>query len=440
MKAVLFLVTMSWLMFFSACAMPTEQSESTSNNETRLNEVSNSYTEQGVYFTCENIDTDIYLMNIGNISQKFLIFSLEPLNVEEVSIEIPIETDYVVSVAQLCDQQDILTTEYLDTKDDFETVSPNPYAFPYYLYQCYRGTDWGKMRELELALLEAEQEDPWNTTEEQEALSAYQNLYLEDYKAITKEDLPVFYVYSVDIWFALTDMSGNSENPKMVSEKFQNITIQIGEEAYVQDIGEIRLHAEPMPEDIISFQSASDNLKNFMGISSGKDTYPWGDGMMCETVQLFKALKDMTVTNLYLYESDLKVIGAHVTTSNKPLNNIPSIFDNESDDPSKETTVDFYWDLKSPFPVSEGTYVSIDLIFQEPRLTQMRYGGRIYPVMEYSVKDGSYTIQTELTLDRQDLYDVWLYYAISFGGLDMESYFNDYYHSINGSWKEDLPW
>lgn len=445
-----------FIFVLSGCAAPAESTgskqEESNDSNTSASESKTLFGSQDPdrqpYFSCQNIDSDIYMNASIMPGQSFTIFSLQPLDTEQIHVSVPVQTDYTVSVSEI-DPGDVLTTEYLQNLGQPEGghifLST---AFPYYLYQCYRETDWKKMTQLYKAAEEAEKSMNGLTSSDPEyarlqetidSFRAYRDFYQEDFKALTAEDLPVFYLYTVQIFFGFSE---TSENPVRVSERFQTIEIQIGEETYTQNIGEIRLHAEDFPEGITSLFADTDHLKNLAGISSAIASYPWGDRVQCRSMYCFQALEDLTITGLYLYESDLTLIGAHVTTSDKS----PVFIQNEGQNEGSamtsvpNTSVDFYWDLTSPLDIPAETYVTIDLIFQDPRLAQLEYGGRFYPVMEYTAGTDSHAIQTEMILDRLGYDNCWLYYAIVFDGLDMEPYFQDYYRPVYESWRENIPW
>ena len=74
------------------------------------------------------------------------VISKRPLNLEDFSLSMPIQTGYTASVEELP-----LWREPENTAVQME------YAFPYYLYQIYEGTDWKALAEL--ARLAEETED-----------------------------------------------------------------------------------------------------------------------------------------------------------------------------------------------------------------------------------------------------------------------------------------
>lgn len=401
--------------------------------------------DRQVYFSCQNIDSDIYMNSSFMPNLRFHILSLQHVDPEEIQIFIPIQTEYAVLIEEL---SEIHTTEYL-TSLNSEAGYAND--FPYYLYQCYRGTDWKKMGQLYTAAEEASRRqseleiagmssDPEYAQLQKtiDEFHAYRDAYVEDFQALTPEDLPVFYDYSVQIFFGFNNIDLESYELSRgirVSEGFHTVDIQLGNALYTQEIGEIRLHTENL-ENI--HQSHEDNLQDFSGIGIEGKSYPWGDGTECETLTSFLAKKDLTITKLYFYESDIKLPGAHIITSSAPLILTPDLYET-SETTTKDTSIDFYWDLKTPLNIPAGTYVTIDLIFQDPRLSQMEYGGRLYPVMEYSVGTETRIRQTEINLDRVSL-NSWLRYAIAFDGLDLESYFQDYYRLVYENWRENIPW
>lgn len=399
-----------------------------------------------VYFSCQNIDSDIYLNSSFMPNLRFHILSLQHVDPEEIQISIPIQTEYAVLISECAE---IRTTEYLTS---LNSETGYIHDFPYYLYQCYRGTDWKKMGNLYIAAEQASNRqgelimagvsssdsEYIQLQETIDEFHAYRDAYVEDFQALTPEDLPVFYDYEVQIFFGFNNIDLESyelSSGIRVSEGFHTVDIQLGNTLYTQEIGEIRLHAENL-ENI--HQSHEDNLQDFSGIGIEGKSYPWGDGTECEMLTSFLAKKDLTITKLYFYESDIKLPGAHIIISSTPRVGTPELFE-ATETTTKDTSIDFYWDLETPIDIAAGTYVTIDLIFQDPRLSQMEYGGRLYPVMEYSVGTETHIRQTEINLDRVSL-NSWLRYAIAFDGLDLESYFQDFYRPVYESWRENIPW
>lgn len=395
----------------------------TVSDETVENPFINYNPEQKIYFSCKNINMDIY-MEGGLPVWEFVILSLEPLNEDEISISIPIETDYAVEITEMATTR---TTDYLESMNDNSNKSYN--GLPYYLYQCYRNTDWKKMYQLYEAAEEAEdclQRISSNSLEYQELLDvideyySYRDLYLSDYQSLKAEDLPKFYVYNVYIWLGATKIApeagDESVSQNKISESFQEIDIQIGNEVYTQNIGEIRLHTEYLSNEY------GEVLGNVLRSASGESSYPYGDGMVDALIWTFTTKKDVTITDAYLLDEenlDIELLGTHVFLNGN-------------------TTIDFYWDLNSVLEIEEGTEVSIVGIWKDEYLMELEYGTRVYPVLKLESDGEKYTVTVERSMERNIAADkIWLYYAIVFDGLDVESYFDDYYRPVYETWREE---
>ena len=76
-------------------------------------------------------------------------------------------------------------------------------------------------------------------------------------------------------------------------------------------------------------------------------------------------------------------------------------------------------------------------------MKEINYHSKLYPVFEFECDNSAYEIITEIPLYRYYT-DKWLLCTIGLDGLNMESYFNDYYYlSPAENWRYDVdltPW
>lgn len=433
-------------IFLIGCSTVSSKEDKTKTStelETYIFEQPNKEYER-VYFTCKNWDSDIYLKNSLTPYQDFSIISLDKINLNEIEIVVPIQSSYAI---MLIDENspNIWKTDYeLNNNSDTTEKLISDETFPYYLYQCYRGIDWKKMKELyDKAQEAANLIKDWNGKtsdseyvkwkEDIKQYDEYKNLYLKDYEALTSEVLPQFYVYTFRIFFGVSAKSYDEygfanefeSSKNVISESFKNIDIQIENISYTENIGEVRIWNELLPFPSLNF-SNSEHMK-IEEISVGPTTDPWGDGTIQMADITFEAQRDLTLTKMYLYESNITVLGTHIIISDK-----------------SGSSIDFYWDAESALDIEKGKTVTIELIIQDSRAMQLEYGARACPVIEYMVDSQLYKCVQEQNLDRWPVYrkGIWIRYATLFDGLgeQIQSYFDDYYRPIYETWREELPW
>lgn len=412
------------IMSFVSCTNTTSKTGDTAaSSESNGNiasadteEIFSDHPERQIYFIGTNQNGDIYMNNSLVQHIQVGILSLEPIKIEDISVSVPIETDYTAEIGE-GNYHYIRTTDYLLEQERILVSG----AFPYYLYQCYRGTNWKEMYELYQAC-----QDSITADNVEEMNAAYERFhschdkYLPEYQALTEEDLPEVYLYNILIYFG--QERGTIKNPVQVSEQFNTIEIQIGEESYQLDIGEIRLHKETFPEEQRKWDSNEIEISS--GLQYGLDTYPWGDGIAYhDDLWIFRAKQDLIISGIYLYEdqSGIELLGAHIQVE------------------SGSQSMDFYWDLKTPLTIAEGSDVTIGLFFKDQRLCELEYGARVNTVLEYKIGTETKSIIKDCAWDRL-VSNIWLIYAAAFDGLDVSAYFEDYYRPINETWREEIPW
>lgn len=498
-----------WLLtgaFIVGCGIPTSSSE-TENETTNKTEVSESTTEettnvpnnatqgteiipvayegdfftwcdseQKVYASCQNVDKDIYPDVMGG-AYYFQIMSLEHVDPEDIEIILPIETDYFVAITEDTEMRETKWQNYLRYNEGAElgymtVASSTGEAYPYVLYHCYKGTDWNTMLELYLAAEKADNSklevilgggstsNPvyQNANSIQEAYDLYNDQYRDAFKALTSDDLPLFYYYKVTITFGIsnfeyiTDDAGDIVDVNITDgivkmESLETIEIKMGEKTYRQNIGQIRIHDEDYLEfDELYGRYLYDNeeIKYIEGgipsVVSNGGNYPWGNGIACIEDFNFRTMVDMTLTSCSLFAGpcDVEILGAHVQAMD-----------------SNGTGIDFYWDLQSPVTLEAGKDVVIHIFFKDSDLGKMEYNTTFGFVLEYET-DGKIVQKNKMIefdryrnmqiagysdySDSEEIGAPWLRYAVIFDGLDMESYFNDYFRQVNETWRWNLPW
>lgn len=331
--------------------------------------------DRQIYFSCRNLDYDIYLDMSCTPFLSFWILSKDALNIDTIQADIPIQNRYSILYAECYD-------EYLGQLSTDDAIENGYYIFRPYLYQCY----WEKS---------------WEDGEDSALLEAYSRL--------KPQDLPQFHVYYVTIMFEKT-VGGD--------EAFQDITLTIDGKDYPLHIGEIRLHEEATVNYPIDWVLEDGGITSQTLMPY---CYPqlYNDGIdQLAPAFAFTAAYDMELLDLYLLDPNIEILDVRLVINSQ-----------------KGTSMDFYWDRISPVYLEQGDQVMIYIYYRDERQASLDYMAKAWPVLDYKCEQGYYSAFTECTLCRElNLYEL---YAIVFDGVDLESYYRDYYFPKYESWRQD---
>ena len=155
--------------------------------------------------------------------------------------------------------------------------------FPFWLYQTYRGMDWKEMA----ALKEAAQ---GGDEAAKDKLAAYETMYLEDYEALTPQDLPQIYGYWVT-----NDLTSLNTNH---AARYEEIPFSIDGVEMDVAVGTLNVHDKGWDQ-----YPAEGNCQDVYAgrLSDVRPTY-WGDGIV--TLGAMKIASEdtpQTLTELALY-------------------------------------------------------------------------------------------------------------------------------------------
>ena len=327
--------------------------------------------DRQIYIACENVYLDMYRDSVHSSQILIQIISKNPLNAEEISVSIPIESEYKFMCADISDFYGSLQQK--DVGNDNQIS-----MFPYYLFQIYAGTDWKELGEVgKTDIL---------------ALDSLRKALASEWAALKETDIPFFYAYTCAIYFP---SSGK------VEESFQGIDFNIGGQTYHLDIGQVNIHASNIPLKYPDDAESLDDRKYVML----RDT--WSDGRQ-EVKLSFTASEEMTITGLWLLHNEmLKDILMNVSVTTGGM--------------SYSAT----WDENEPIYLFAGDSVHVSVSFTDSRLTNLSACTSYYLALEYETKDGAYCKIAEKYVHKDpNLHEL---YAIVFKGLDVESYYKDYY-------------
>lgn len=350
--------------------------------------------DRTIYFSCQNWDYDYYVESVGSQEKMFYILSTEPLDLEGATMTLPIQSSYVSQIVDWS-SKDLQKTEVTSTEGG---------GMPYDLFLAYKGIDFKRYRELaDQTDLAGELYEAGEITEEEEdaMLAEYWDLfhaYWDEFESIPPESLPKFYTYFAS--FRLT------EEP-LVEESFRYIDFQIGGKLYRQEIGEVRIHTELLPDrERIGYDTKA------IGITQDCPLL-YIDEAGAGTIEMVPE-GGMTIKDIYEYTGkELTFAYVTVYTSYENAHN------------KSEIVVEFEWDMKTPFRVEEGQYVEIDVNFRDERLKQLEYSGYIYLYMDYVFEGedcSSLVWFTNIHRESDNIFGSnWTRYALVFSGLDLRA-------------------
>lgn len=320
------------------------------------------------HLACENTNVVLY-KDYGVQGFEFELISAFPIKEEELDLKIE-TSDPSLSYQVSCYQQNVQEQE-----DE---------VCPFYIYQCYKGTDWIYMKDLG-------QGD--NSSDDE--FSKLQDMYLEEYqKALEQEKLPKLYSYMVGIKFDLAKMNS------VVSIDAVSLTLR--EETKRYDLDSFILDAE----EEFDFENAG--ILTTIGVFDAP-IHVSLDGVIDLTEISLQPEESFTLTGLSFFKKDTEIISDCMVTLTK----------------KDGTTTEMEWDTKEPIDVMKGESVSIQAYCNSAQLAGVMEANVTKDIMvHYESKDGtSYTEIMQGTYRmRAGMYDI---YAIA-GGANVLSYYLDY--------------
>ncbi len=368
------------------------------------------------FFGCENVYATIYLENSNDLALNFLVISKRQLNKDSIQVSAPVANAYTYFVTDLVADSEIPFRETFYTALDEgqqlgEASSEN--WLPYYVYQGYAGVDFARLGQLwQLYLNEGQKQSTAGASYASDAeTSAYNEFValrdaaLSAFKAVQADQTREFYVYWVSIAFG-------RENA--VDEVLTELAVTIDGTQYTPFTGEIHLVPSKKPA------CYTNTRMSLIPMVQTPATGLYGDGMGRLCTHMFTAEDDLTLTELIIREEQFSVLDLIVTISSKTGN-----------------SANFYWDGASPVDVHAGDRVTVEMIFHNPDMDHFSYYQKVYPELVYSVGEQSYSETTEISCSSVFTMNYHELYAIIFDGVDMESYYRDYYYPVFEDWRTE---
>lgn len=393
--------------------------------------------EQEIYILTGKNDI-IYANRWSNNAYGFWIFSKKPLDVNSISVTLPISSYYRFRVSE----KKLGGIQELDVGVRMDERYYTADTFTYPMYLAYRGKNFRKLAELkgkaeQLRELTSEYDDMcyiegviteeeykqlmqpyWDAKQEYED---YLNAEYQDYLELSKKDLPQFYVYSVWISFDnLGDLGAVLEK----EESFTQIEVTIGDETYVQDVGQITLIEDwelPAPLD---WETAYDAVAGIMG--SANSPKPYNDGIHCIdtyfhfTADCYKLLEELVMLN--------------------PNQKVERVWLKIK--PEAGTWFVEEWDLSEPYEIYPGDEVIVYAAYRDESLNTLGYQTMTDAYLLYTTDGESFCKFSHSQIGIGG--SVYFWNAILFDGIDFESYYWDYYYQFFEPWRlnpeEDPSW
>lgn len=390
----------------------TQGTQSDSNNQVSSDPAAclNRETGEGIYFYAGNDYYDLYPSCSWTPGPEIQLFSREYINPKTIQVTADIQADYQVYVHEQSIERSLISYKIVEEADGRRLDAMSEGMFPLYLYQSYAGMDWTELANRYQTWLntpEYDEEEDGEQDKKKAAWKAFNNMetdYVEEYMSLTAEDLPVCYYYTIQFCI----MNAQEE------ETLRTLHVTIGETTYDVDIGQINIRPTP------SIENADQLLEFFNKRIYLTNNFPYGEGIETCMSAVYRVTETVTLTGLNFWENSLSTA--------QILDVIVSIGDLDTD-VGTEWATSIKWDGKTPVLLEQGKYVGLVITFQDDRLKEINYHSKLYPVLELEYDGKSYQMIEEIPMLR--LYgDIWLQYAMGLDGLDMESYFNDYYYKL----------
>ena len=254
-------------------------------------------------------------------------------------------------------------------------------TMPYYVYYAYRGADMAKL--------------DTNTA------------IKEDYEALKEEDLPEFYLYTISVAFVnILELDTPVTLEKM--------DITLGDKTYATKLGRIRvLPKEAFPSEAQQVRRRGGNLGNSVQLYNG------GIVKLHDAFTMENAPEDITITGLWMLEEESKILDISAVVT------------------SGGNTIEIKWDGKSPIYLYKGDSIDITLIVKNSLTEKLHNSVHMQVATEYTKDETGETVCDVSTHNGVTERRPYEYYAIIFDGVDMESYYREYYYKNSFRWVED---
>ena len=254
--------------------------------------------------------------------------------------------------------------------------------YPLYLYQTYRDMDWEQMVKLK-------QEAEAGNADAAEKLKEYEQLYIDDFAALSAEDLPEVYPYLLHI------QTGYDE--ENFAKRGHSVEIQLGQDVVTVPLGTLDITDLPLWEGLPEAEELPQKALDAVQVSY------WTDTAELPVVQIEQASKPQVLTGIAYY-------GAEVT-----LSDISLTWEENGEIVTRQ------WDGSTPVTIPAFTKASLSATLHHNGKSVMGYcaGGYLAISREYEGKDQRLWYSLPLT----QYWNVYELYAMVVDGIDLAPYY-----------------
>lgn len=254
--------------------------------------------------------------------------------------------------------------------------------YPLYLYQTYRGMDWEQMAQLK-------REAEAGNTDAKAALREQEQLYAQDFAALTAEDLPLFYTYLLEIQTCYDALG--------TAARHHGVQLQFGQDDVAVPLGTLDITNLPFWENLPEAEELPQK-----GLEAVQVSY-WTD-----TAQLPKVKIDATEQPQVLTE--IVYLGGEVTLTDICLTWTEN-----------GQAITYQWDGVSSVTVPGNTQVDLSATLHHNGKSVMGYcaGGYLAINREYEGKNQRLWYSLPLTQH----WNVYELYAMVVDGIDLAPYY-----------------
>lgn len=361
--------------------------------------------DRDIYLLCTDMNLTVYDGFTSMPSISLYIYSKNELDVNAISLELSVQSDYITSVGEIT--LDSIATEGTGQRTEFT----------YELYQCYMGKDFAKLWELEKtywACYDAYFNKGEITSDEfhaaEQAYIAYRDAERESYLRLTKADLPSFRVYYVSVSFY-------GEN--FVEEIITEGQLHIGDRVHAVTLGEIRLTKErpDFPAELDWYNGGGFATDGILG--SGNSPRPYNDGI--HRIEVYFSF----TTDHYMLLTDFKL--------DNPNHKLEAVWI-EMVSPGG-FSYSGLWDMSEPFELMPGDRVMIHIAYRDEAVNSLSYATKVWGYLIYEWDEGTSCKLSECDVRTASASNFYEMYALIFEGLDLESYYRDYYYPKYEPWR-----
>lgn len=254
--------------------------------------------------------------------------------------------------------------------------------YPLYLYQTYRGMDWEQMAELK-------KEAEAGNADSAEKLKEYEQMYIDDFAALTAEDLPEVYPYLLHIQTGYDEAN--------FAKRSHNVEIQFGEDAVTVPLGTLDVTDLPLWEGLPEAEELPQKALDTVRVSY------WTDTAELPAVQIERTSNPQVLTGIAYH-------GAEITLSDLSL----------TWEENGETVI-HQWDGSTPITIPAFTEASLSATLHHGGKSVMGYCAGGYLAISRECEGENQRLWYSLPLTQY--WNVYELYAMVVDGIELAPYY-----------------